>query len=619
MAEPAELLVIKDQYELAQQSMNHGSAAQEADNKSEALVYYKKSRLHLRQGLEVPTGGERHQGVVWDKARQLQQKMKEMLGTIDIRLSDLEKSTPGDTRLLSNFSTPLYPDLVINGQPTNSSVLHLYPTIPDTTHSTSPAFISPIFPAVPNTHTLPSADLETVAMDSSTDLPPAYTPKPMDGHRSLVYDPAGGSLWSREPPDGKDLLSIPSGVQLFFVEPNGQVSSLSSPGYLRIITTDNQQSDRNAGKPSGFLHVCDRLYPLSADTPVLLANSGIYMFPDYLAELPGSYVGLVLSSDLPAADCEMFQDVLTQLADLRIQGTEGAEGEVINLTDKIPLNPLHEQTDQMVPEGEKVTFLLPGWSEKMAQGILSGATKLSQSFAKGAEATGNVIQKGAAKIRDRITPEETPSEVSPQVTKGLNATKQATGGAVRVSKFLVNGISTIAEHVAEKVAPHVKKHGAKLVPESLKKSQDGQASNFDGAKFVATSSMRGLSTVWESLETGAKHVCKSVATETVTTVKYKYGNDAGQATDTALRSVGNIGVAAHNIDNLGLKAFLKTTGKKTAKVVVKESDDEVKETEENKTQKDEHLTQAEKEVEMKKEATAKKKDVNKEQERRKKE
>lgn len=65
--------------------------------------------------------------------------------------------------------------------------------------------------------------------------------------------------------------------------------------------------------------MCDRLYPLTADTPVLLANSGIYMFPDYLAELPGSYVGLVLSSELPAADCEMFQDLLLQLTDLRIQ------------------------------------------------------------------------------------------------------------------------------------------------------------------------------------------------------------------------------------------------------------------------------------------------------------
>lgn len=70
--------------------------------------------------------------------------------------------------------------------------------------------------------------------------------------------------------------------------------------------------------------------------------------------------------------------------------------------------------------------------------------------------------------------------------------------------------------------------------------------------------------------------------------------------------MGNIGLTAHNIDNLGLKALLKTTGKKTTKAMVKESDDEVKETEENKMQKDKHLKQAEKGVEMKEEATAKK-------------
>lgn len=61
---------------------------------------------------------------------------------------------------------------------------------------------------------------------------------------------------------------------------------------------------------------------------------------------------------------------------------------------------------------------------------------MSQEFVKGAEATGRAIHKGAAKIRDHITPEETPSEVSPRVTKGLQVAKQATGGAVRVSQFL---------------------------------------------------------------------------------------------------------------------------------------------------------------------------------------
>ena len=46
--------------------------------------------------------------------------------------------------------------------------------------------------------------------------------------------------------------------------------------------------------------------------------------------------------------------------------------------------------------------------------------------------------------------------------------------------------------MAEKVAPHVKKHGTKLVPESLKKGKDGHASNFDGAKFVASRGFQGM-------------------------------------------------------------------------------------------------------------------------------
>lgn len=62
--------------------------------------------------------------------------------------------------------------------------------------------------------------------------------------------------------------------------------------------------------------------------------------------------------------------------------------------------------------------------------------RLSQTFAKGAEATGRAIHKGGGKIRERVTPEETPSVVSPRVTRGLETTQQVTGGAVRVSRFL---------------------------------------------------------------------------------------------------------------------------------------------------------------------------------------
>uniref|UniRef100_A0A671WUU1 Spartin a n=1 Tax=Sparus aurata TaxID=8175 RepID=A0A671WUU1_SPAAU len=541
MAEPAELLLIKDQYELAFHSLSRGLAAEEAGNKEGALEYYRKGQQHLTHGTEVPIGGERQQGAVWDTARQFQQRMRDTLRTVTAHLSDLETSQPTTEsqrgHLLMDLPPNLYPDLAPNSQPPPPAALH--------------------------THTVPAT--ETTAMANTGDQPPAYTPQPTVGHRSLDYGPATGARG-----DGTELLFIPSGVQMFFVAPGGQVSSLSHPGYLRIITFDSQSKDATAGRPSAFLHVCDWLYPLASDTPVLLANSGIFMFPDTLAETPGSFVGIVLSSELPAADRETFKDLLTQLAELRIQGPEGVGSEIINLSEKIPLGPPKEQTGVTVPTGDKEKQPLPGWSEKVAQGILSGAAKLSVEFVKGAEATGRAIHKGAAKIREHMTPEETPSEVSPRVTKGLHAAKQATGGAVRVSQFLGKNINcVVAGHVAEKVAPHVKKHGAKLVPESLKKSKDGSPSNLDGAKFVAASSVQGFSTVWSSLETGAKLVGKSVTNETVLTVTHKYGDDAGQATDTALKSVVNVGVTAYNIDNLGIKAFLKTTGKKTAKAMVK--------------------------------------------------
>ncbi|XP_034540349.1 spartin a isoform X2 [Notolabrus celidotus] len=580
----AELLLIKDQYELAFHSLNRGLSAEEGGKKDEALMYYRKGHMHLTQGVEVPTAGPRHHGAVWDTARQLQQKMRDTLQTVNGHLSDLQSSqvTPVPQRsfLLKNLDPP------------KSSLNHLYPTVPTTNQNTTPTPKTPPprppSPAVLHTHTLPAAAPGTTAMANTGEQPPVYTLQPTAGHRSLSYSPAagGGGLQTGAAAgrDGHELIFIPSGVQMFFVAPNGQVSSLSYPGFLRIITFENQKKDVTGGRPSAFLHVCDCLYPLTTDTPVLLANSGVYMFPDCMAKVPGSYVGIVLSSELPAADREMFKDILSQMAELRIQGPVGSD--VINLSEKIPLGTAGGQTMLVGPTGEREK-LLPGWSEKMAQGILSGATKVSHQLVRGAEATGRAIHRGASKIRDHITPEDTPSEVSPGVTRSLYVAKKATGGAVRVSQFLVNGVSSVAGHVAEKVAPHVKKHGAKLVPESLK-SKDGQPSNVDGAKHVAASGVHGFSAIWTSMETGAKLIAKSVASETVMCVTYKYGNDAGAATDTALKSVINVGVTAHNIDNLGIKAILKTTGKQAAKAMVKSPNGKTAETQAKEAQKREH-------------------------------
>uniref|UniRef100_A0A2I3T3N8 Spartin n=2 Tax=Pan TaxID=9596 RepID=A0A2I3T3N8_PANTR len=89
------------------------------------------------------------------------------------------------------------------------------------------------------------------------------------------------------------------------------------------------------------------------------------------------------------------------------------------------------------PVPEEKPKELPEWSEKVAHNILSGASWVSWGLVKGAEFTGKAIQKGASKLRERIQPEEKPVEVSPAVTKGLYIAKQATGGAAKVSQFLV--------------------------------------------------------------------------------------------------------------------------------------------------------------------------------------
>lgn len=50
----------------------------------------------------------------------------------------------------------------------------------------------------------------------------------------------------------------------------------------------------------------------------------------------------------------------------------------------------------------------------------------------------------------------------------------------------------------------------------------------------------------------------------------------------------NVGVTAYNIDNLGIIAILKTTGKKTAKAMAKSSDEQPALTEGKEAQKREH-------------------------------
>ncbi|XP_031471491.1 spartin isoform X2 [Phasianus colchicus] len=576
MQEDANIKAINEEYTKAFIFINKGLHADELGQKEEARNYYKQGLDHLLQGVSIPSQDPACVGPQWESARQMQQKMKETLQNVRTRLDILEQNTP------PVGASPAAMDAL-------AGVPKLYPHIPSTEKPERPPPPNVLFvPSQP-----PAAD-ESVAAASQGQLPsmspssakplclpneapPAYTPQATDGHFTVSYGTDSGEFSSvsedyyrkcTQPPplqnlgvDADELILIPQGVQIFFVTPDGQVSAPSYPGYLRIVKFLDTDSEMAQNRPPAFLQVCDWLYPLMCNqSPVLCCNTGVYMFPDMMSQIPGSYVGVVLSSELPAADRELFEDLLKQMSDLRLQAPE-ASSDVINLPQTVHIQPHPE-------EGENQKEL-PEWSEKVARGILSGASWVSWGLVKGAEFTGKAIHKGASKLREHIQPEEKPLEVNPTVAKGLHVAKQATGGAVKVSQFLVEGVCSIASCVGKELAPHVKKHGSKLVPESLKKDKDGKSA-LDGALVVAASGVQGFATVWQGLESAAKCIAKSVSTETVKTVKHKYGDDAGSATDNAMSSAINVGVTAFNIDHIGIKSIVKKTAKETGHAVLDE-------------------------------------------------
>ncbi|XP_061733464.1 spartin-like isoform X3 [Nerophis ophidion] len=518
----ARLEVIKDGYERGFECINKGLTADEAGDPSQALELYKKGRHHLLRGVSVPSRGDECTGSSWESARQMQQKMQETLNNITTRLAILETATAAEGPA-QQPSESLYPKIPAKEKPQRPR-----PPLP----GNAPASFNP---------EALSASRPPVAQGEH---PPAYSPQAVEGHLSISYGTESGELslvgddfysWtstsSSSPQsmgeDAEELLCIPQGVQIFFVTPEGHVSAPSYPGYLRLVKFTSDHSETIPDRPPAFLQVCDWLYPLmSTNSPALLCNTGVFMFPDMMAPAPGHFVGVVLSSELPAADRELFQDLLSQMTDLRVQApVEAAEHD--NLSHKVPIVTPEETeaaekkaAEEEAAGGEDDDQALPVWSEKVASGILTGASWLSWGLVKGAEFTGKAVHKGASKLREHITPEDKPAHVSPTVTKGLHVAKQATGGAVKVSQFLVDGVCTVAGCVGRELAPHVKKHGEKLIPESMRKDKDGR-SNIDGAMVVAASGVQGFATMWTGLEVAAKNIATSVASETVTTVKHK--------------------------------------------------------------------------------------------------
>nr|XP_030738364.1 spartin isoform X3 [Globicephala melas] len=554
--EPAEIKIIKEAYKKAFLFVNKGLNTDELGQKEEAKNYYKQGIGHLLRGISISSADPEHIGPGWESARQMQQKMKETLQNVRTRLEILEKGLATSLRNDLQEVPKLYPEFPPKDmsekslEPQSFNSLPQHNEVNGNTSTTSTESVS-----THSTFSLPS-------QSHPSEAPPAYTPQAAEGHYTVSYGTESGEFssvgenfyrnHSQPPPletlglDADELILIPNGVQIFFVNPAGEVSAPSYPGYLRIVRFLDNSLDTVLNRPPGFLQVCDWLYPLVPDrSPVLKCTIGAYMFPDTMLQASGCFVGVVLSSELPEDDRELFEDLLRQMSDLRLQANwDRAEGEnefQIPGRSRCPSNQLKEAS------GTEVRQLDPGSKDVRHKG------------------------KRGKKTKGTSSEEVNLSHIVPYEPVSEEKAKELPEWSEKVAQNIlsVDGVCTVANCVGKELAPHVKKHGSKLVPESLKKDKNGK-STLDGAMVVAASSVQGFSTVWQGLECAAKCIVNNVSVETVQTVRYKYGHTAGEATHNAVDSAINVGVTAYNIDNVGIKAMVKKTAKQTGHTLLED-------------------------------------------------
>uniref|UniRef100_A0AC11B0U6 Spartin n=1 Tax=Ovis aries TaxID=9940 RepID=A0AC11B0U6_SHEEP len=554
--EPIEIKIIKEAYKKAFVFVNKGLNTDELGQKEEAKNYYKQGIGHLLRGISISSTDPEYTGPEWESARQMQQKMKETLQNVRTRLEILEKGLATSLRNDLQEVPKLYPEFPPKDVSEKSPEPQCFSSLPqhsEVNGSTSAA--SAESSSTPATLSLP-------CQSHPSEAPPAYTPQAAEGHYTVSYGTESGEFssvgenfyrnHSQPPPletlglDADELILIPNGVQIFFVNPAGEVSAPSYPGYLRIVRFLDNSLDTFLNRPPGFLQVCDWLYPLVPDrSPVLKCTVGAYMFPDTMLQASGCFVGVVLSSELPEDDRELFEDLLRQMSDLRLQ------------------------TNWDWAEGEN-EFQIPGGSGSASDQLKEASGTDLRQLDPGNKDVRHKGKRGK-KTKGTSSEEVNLSHMVPCEPVSEEKAKELPEWSEKVAHNIlsVDGVCTVANCVGKELAPHVKKHGSKLVPESLKKDRNGK-STLDGAMVVAASSVQGFSTVWQGLECAAKCIVNNVSAETVQTVRYKYGHTAGEATHNAVDSAINVGVTAYNIDNIGIKAMVKKTAKQTGHTLLED-------------------------------------------------
>ncbi|XP_063227951.1 protein spartin [Bacillus rossius redtenbacheri] len=338
------------------------------------------------------------------------------------------------------------------------------------------------------------------------------------------------------------VLFVLEGVRLYFISPDGTVTSTSRPDTLRIV----QLQDVGENMPRGYLQVGSWIYPLVPEvSPCLVSEFGAFVFPDLQSDVEGAAVGITLPEEADESVHELLDDILHGVASSSVGG---------------------KVVQRRTPRWKRSVST----SSTISQRIVQGAGYIAQGLVWGAQRVGDLINYGTPKIMERLTPASQPTSLDPRVSHGLQVAKDVTGTVVNVTGQMACALGSATMSLGRFLAPHVQRQGARLLSHTLSMSEEESSRRVEGVLEVAAGAVEGLSTVYDGLERSAGILGSNLANNTVRIVAHKYGHPAADATGDTLYTVGNIYAASRNVRIFTPKGLMKTTAKSAGKAVVED-------------------------------------------------
>ncbi|KAE9419306.1 hypothetical protein Angca_009192 [Angiostrongylus cantonensis] len=319
------------------------------------------------------------------------------------------------------------------------------------------------------------------------------------------------------------IFSIPDGVQLFTID-GDQTTVPTYPTSLQIIHFNSSSKSsklpdaHDSNKLSALIQVGPWVYPLvSGKTPILRNDFGAYVVSNPVADNSNLAVAILLPADIDPEVAEEFREVLGKYADIR---------------DQYVKKELSEEDSRRI--SQKLTKLLISGGERVAWGVDTVAVKV----------TSYLDEKGE-KFRAGLESSEKPLTINPAVKGSLIYMHKGSKLVAKCTRYLLDKVGDMGVSIGRSLASGAERTFGK-----------GSAGGLvSGTISVLGGGIVGVSTVWIALENNSRTLCRSIADQTVQSVRIKYGDEASEAAHHALFAAGHSSLAAAQLWDLGPRSI----------------------------------------------------------------